>query len=100
MNLLKNFPIKRFKIKNDSMLPYLQERDEVITIPYFLNKPKVGDVIVFKHIVPPFIFIKRIKKIINDEIWVEGENKRKSIDSRKFGFVKKKNIIGKVVIKI
>jgi hypothetical protein len=40
------------------MVPYLHEHDEVITIPYFLLKPKAGDVIVFKHIVPPFIFAK------------------------------------------
>ncbi len=82
------------------MVPYLAERDEVVTLPYFFGKPKIGDVIVFKHIVPPFIFCKRIKKIINDEIWVEGENKKESIDSRKFGFVKRKNIIGKVIIKL
>jgi type IV secretory pathway protease TraF len=31
---------------------------------------------------------------------VEEENKKISIDSRKFGFVDKKNIIGKVVMKI
>jgi len=100
VNLLTNFPIRRFKIKNQSMVPYLHEHDEVITIPYFLLKPKTGDVIVFKHIVPPFIFCKRIKKIVGDGVWVEGENKKISIDSRKFGFVDKKNIIGKVVMKI
>lgn len=82
------------------MEPYLYARDEVVTMPYYFSKPKVGDVIVFNHIVPPFIFCKRIKKIIHDEIWVEGENKKKSIDSRKFGFVALRNIIGKVVIKL
>lgn len=82
------------------MAPFLQEKDEVITIPYYFSTPKIGDVVVFKHIVPPFIFCKRIKKIIRDEIWVEGENKTKSIDSRKFGFIKRKNIIGKVVLKL
>ena len=100
MNLFNNFPLKRFKIKNDSMLPTIKAREEVITISYILSKPKVGDIIVFKHIVPPFIFCKRIKKIINEEVWVEGENKKVSFDSRKFGFVEKKNIIGKVIIKL
>ena len=82
------------------MVPYLLAREEVVTMPYFFSTPKVGDVIVFRHIVPPFIFCKRVKKIINNEIWVEGENKKISIDSRKFGFVERKNIIGKVIIKI
>lgn len=100
MNLLSNFPLKRFKIKNQSMEPYLEERSEVLTFPYFIFKPKVGDVIVFKSIVPPFVFCKRIKKIIGDELWVVGDNKNKSIDSRKFGFVDRKNIIGKVILKL
>lgn len=82
------------------MFPAISAREEVVTLSYIFIKPKIGDIIVFRHIVPPFIFCKRIKKIINDEIWVEGENKKISIDSRKFGFIEKKNIIGKVIIKI
>jgi type IV secretory pathway protease TraF len=31
---------------------------------------------------------------------VEGDNKKESIDSRNFGFINKKNIIGKVVFKM
>lgn len=94
------FPFKRFKIKNDSMLPSFKEKDEVITFPYIFSQPKIGDVIVFRHIVPPFIFCKRIMKIMDDGIWVEGENKKISIDSRKFGLVERKNIIGKVILKL
>lgn len=82
------------------MVPYLNEREEVITFSYIFSEPKVGDVIVFRNIVPPFIFCKRIKKITHDKVWVEGDNKEKSIDSRKFGFVDKKNIIGKVLFKL
>ena len=100
MNFLKNFPLKRFKIKNDSMVPFLKERDEVLTISYFFFGPKVGDVIVFRQMVPPFILCKRIVKIINSKIWVEGDNGKKSIDSRNFGFIEKKNIIGKMFFKL
>lgn len=82
------------------MLPTLAERDEVITFPYIFSKPKVGDIIVFRHIVPPFVFCKKITKVLADGIWVEGDNKKKSIDSRKFGFVERKNIIGKVIMKL
>ena len=100
MNLLKNFPIQRFKIKNSSMSPVLKAHEEVITISYFFLKPKIGDIIVFRHIVPPFIYCKKIKKIFQDKIWVEGVNKKKSIDSRNFGFIDRRNIIGKVIFKI
>ena len=82
------------------MEPSYLEKDEVITFPYIFSQPRIGDVIVFKHIVPPFIYCKKIKKIINDDIWVEGENKEHSIDSRKFGFIKRKNIIGRVIFKL
>ena len=82
------------------MEPLYLEKDEVITFPYIFSQPRIGDVIVFKHIVPPFIYCKKIKKIINDDIWVEGENKEHSIDSRKFGFIKRKNIIGRVLFKL
>lgn len=99
MKLLYSFPLKRFKIKNQSMEPLLLEKSDVITFPYFFSKPKIGDIVVFRHIVPPFVFCKKITKIVGEEIWVEGENKKKSIDSRKFGFIKYKNIIGKVILK-
>ena len=82
------------------MDPAISHREEVLTFSYIFTKPKVGDIIVFKHIVPPFIFCKRIKKIIKDEVWVEGDNRKESIDSRKFGFIKKQNIIGKVILKL
>ena len=83
------------------MNPTLRVGDEVIvTSLYFLSKLKVGDVVVFKHTTPPFILIKRIIEVKNNKFWVEGDNKKKSIDSRKFGFIDKKNIIGKVIFKL
>lgn len=82
------------------MTPSLNESEEVITISYFFTKPKIGDIVVFRDIVPPFVFCKRITKIFNDKIWVEGDNKKISIDSRKFGYIEKSNIIGKVIIKL
>lgn len=82
------------------MMPFLRERDEVLTLSYLFLNPKVGDVIVFRLMVPPFIFCKRIVKIINGKIWVEGDNRKKSIDSRNFGYVEKKNIIGKMLFKL
>ncbi len=81
------------------MSPVLKEKSEVITFPYLFFQPKIGDIIVFNNIVPPFIFCKKITKIIGDRIWVEGVNRKVSIDSRNFGFIDKKNIIGKVIIK-
>ena len=47
---------------------------------------------------------KRIKKIKTIEknifIWIEGDNKKNSFDSRNFGWIKKEFIIGNVLIEI
>lgn len=82
------------------MFPMFKTGDEAIAVSFFFQKLKVGDVIIFKHSTPPFVLIKRIIKISNNKFWVEGDNKKESIDSRKFGFISKKDIIGKVVFKI
>ena len=100
MSLLDKFPLQRFKIKNNSMFPTINEREEVLTVRYLFQRPKVGDIIVFRQVVPPFVLCKRIKKIVKNKMWVEGDNKKESIDSRMFGFIDRKNIIGKVILKI
>ena len=77
-----------------------QESDEVITFAYLCSKPKVGDVIIFRQLFPPFVFCKRIIKIVKEKIWVEGDNKSESIDSRDFGYIKSSDIVGKVIFKL
>ncbi len=42
------------------------------------------------------VYIKRIQKINGLEVYVVGDNKADSEDSRKFGSINKKEIIGKV----
>ncbi len=70
----------------------------VSSIPYLLIKPKVGDIIAFKK--DDKIFIKRIVKINGEKYFVKGDNKNDSLDSRKFGWIEKKEIVGKVIAKI
>lgn len=82
------------------MFPAFKTGDEVIAVSPFFKKLKAGDVIIFNHSAPPHVLIKRIIKISNNKFWVEGDNKKVSIDSRSFGFILKKDIIGKVVLKI
>ncbi len=97
---LKYSPLVRLVIKEKSMLPTFKEGESIIALRYLFSKPKVGDVVIFSHTTPPFLFLKRIVKINKNKIWVEGDNKKVSIDSRKFGHVEVKNVIGKVLFKI
>ena len=75
------------------MLPTLQEGQEVLTFNW--GKVKVGDVVVIKH--DSKEIIKRIEKIGEDKIFVKGDNKRESTDSRHFGSIDQSQIIGKVI---
>lgn len=98
-SLLKLFPLARYTIQEKSMEPFLKEGDDVLVSKIFF-KLKVGDIIILKHSIPPYRFCKRITKQIVKEYFVEGDNKKISIDSRKFGSIQRKNIIGKVILKI
>lgn len=86
-----------FKISGHSMLPFLKPQDRIIisSVPYFFGKPKIGDVVAFKN--NGKVIIKRITKILNGKIIVEGDNKNDSIQIEPIG---KSSIIGKLIYKI
>lgn len=81
------------------MNPSFRAGDTVLVnrLSYFLSKPKIGDVIVLKQ--RKFI-IKRIAKVKEKKVFVVGDNKKESADSRKFGWIEKGNIIGKVILEL
>lgn len=91
------FLLSRFIVSGHSMEPTLQQGQNVLvsSIPYFFSKPKVGDIVSFKK--TGKVFIKRISGIDEDKYFVSGDNKKDSMDSRRFGWILKKDIIGKVV---
>lgn len=81
------------------MEPFLKEGQVVLvsSCPFILSKPKVRDVVVFKH--ENKFYIKRIKKKRDDKYFLEGDNSKDSLDSKKLGWIEKKDIIGKVILK-
>lgn len=84
----------KFKISGHSMEPALKYGQEVLVsgLFYLFSKPKDGDIIAFKG--SDKWIIKRIKESKADKYLVKGDNKS---DSREFGWIERKNIIGKVV---
>jgi len=89
----------RFKISGHSMEPILRDGEQVIAtnLPLFFRMLKINDIIVFKKYGK--FFVKKISKITKDQYFVIGENKNDSLDSRKFGLVSFKDILGKVIFK-
>lgn len=86
-----------FIIKGNSMLPVLKSGDGVIFNPEL--KPEIGDIILFHH---PFIqnlkVVKRISEITPEgNFIVHGDNPPESTDSRSYGAILAKNVLGVAV---
>ncbi|MBI4036239.1 nickel-type superoxide dismutase maturation protease [Candidatus Daviesbacteria bacterium] len=88
------FPLKRFTASGNSMLPTLKDGQDILVWCWFVN-PKVGDIVVIKH--KGKEIVKRIENIQNNTVFVTGDNKQESTDSRNFGAVSRLEIVGKVV---
>ncbi len=59
--------------------------------------PKPGDIIVLRNPQTKIRIIKRCQKQVGDKIFVTGDNRKNSIDSREFGLVPINLVIGKVI---
>lgn len=67
------------------------------TIIYKFRSPRVGEVVIVKDPHSSKHFVKRIEWRDGKNYFVIGDNKEESTDSRDFGSVPKKLILGKVM---
>jgi nickel-type superoxide dismutase maturation protease len=91
--------LRIIKVAGRSLWPEYQEGDYVVltTIPFFFNSIKRGDVVVFQH--PEYgRMIKKVEQVSPEQgtIAVVGSHPD-SIDSRQFGPIHKRDLIGKVL---
>ncbi len=90
--------LRFFKIRGDSLAPEFSQGDFVLVskIPFLLAPPAPGEVIAFHQ--PGYgLLIKRIQSITSEGgLNVIGAHPD-SIDSRAFGPVRQKDIVGKVI---
>jgi nickel-type superoxide dismutase maturation protease len=89
-----------FRVEGDSMLPALRDGDLVLINPH--ADLRIGDIVLAQH---PFKrsvkIIKRIAEILPGERYILlGDNLPESSDSRSFGAIAAKDILGKAVAKI
>lgn len=87
-------PISKFTVTGNSMHPALNPGQDVLSINWFVN-PKIGDIVVIKKSGKEMV--KRVEKIEGDWVFVIGDNKDESTDSRHFGPIKKDHVVGKVI---
>ena len=84
------------------MLPTLKEGDVVFFKKYKQGEspPKIGQIVIFNHPLTKKLLIKRINCVNTHSIGVCGDNIELSEDSKKFGLVNNKKIIGLVTSKL
>jgi len=76
------------------MFPALKPGQDIVSVNWFY-KPKTGDIVVIK--VNNKEMVKRVQKVIDQKVFVVGDNNKESTDSREFGPIHMDQITGKVV---
>ncbi|QQG40849.1 MAG: S26 family signal peptidase [Candidatus Levyibacteriota bacterium] len=89
--------LNKFVVSGHSMEPTILAGTTLLvsSIPYFFKEPKVGDIVVFKRLRKTFV--KRIKKKEKQQYFLAGDNISDSLDSRKLGWVRRDDILGKLL---
>lgn len=94
---------RRFRVTGISMQPTLNPGEEILIDPQAFQKrsPQINDLVVASHPQQPDLeIVKRVSKIAKsdtgDRFFLLGDNLNHSSDSRSFGLVTKKQIIGRV----
>lgn len=95
-------PIRKYEIKGTSMFPTLKAGEVVLAspLPYLFIKPNVNDIVVCLNPQDKHVIIKRIQAIKEKRFFVVGDNYKESTDSRSFGYIARKDIIGKIIYKL
>ncbi|HLC99519.1 MAG TPA: S26 family signal peptidase [Patescibacteria group bacterium] len=89
----------RFIVEGDSMTPTYQRGDRLLIDPLFwrIIGLHINDIIVLRDPRDSRLILKRIKDILpTGKFFVDGDNEAHSTDSRHFGPILKKQIVGRV----
>ncbi len=88
------WPLVIRRVSGNSMEPNLKKGRLVWGLKWF-NTLKVGNVVIFEH--QSREKIKRLNKIKADKLYLLGDNKTSSTDSRDFGYIDITAVKAKVI---
>jgi nickel-type superoxide dismutase maturation protease len=96
---LRLSPLYQYKISGNSMYPTFSASDIIFVnrLAYVFVHPQLNDIIALHDPRDGKVLIKRIIKIEGKGYFVQGDNKNSSTDSRVFGMIGRRDIIGKVI---
>jgi nickel-type superoxide dismutase maturation protease len=90
--------VKLLKVSGFSLWPLYKDGDYVLVVsPRLARGIRAGDVVVFRH--PDYgTMIKLVERLASggEDIYVIGPHER-SVDSRQFGAISHRTVIGKVI---
>jgi nickel-type superoxide dismutase maturation protease len=92
-------PFARYRIEGASMAPSFAAGERVLVnrAAYWFRPPRAGDVVVVRDPrAPARLLIKRIEREEDGAFVLSGDNPGASTDSRDFGAVPRRLIVGKV----
>lgn len=89
------WPLKLYLVSGDSMLPTYRPGDTLLGWRWFT--PRRGDVVVVSRERP---LIKRVTHVNVEGVFIEGDNPRRSTDSRSFGRVSRSQVQAKIILKL
>jgi nickel-type superoxide dismutase maturation protease len=94
-------PLRRFVVEDTSMRPALQPGDRLFVFQWPRPKFNQGDLIVLKEPDRQLTFaIKRVASLApNGDVIVHADNPNVSRDSREFGPVPRRLIVGRVIFR-
>ncbi len=92
---MKFWPLALYRVAGDSMRPTYVPGDTLLGWRWF--RPQVGQVVV-AHAGQPLI--KRVRQVLPDTVWLEGDNPAASTDSRHFGPVSRSGLEAVIITKI
>jgi nickel-type superoxide dismutase maturation protease len=82
------------------MEPLIKSGETVLvsSVFYWFKKPKIGDIVAFRD--KEAVLIKRITKVDKGKYFLEGDNKKDSLDSRKLGLISRDKILGEIIYRL
>ena len=95
------FMLSIFRVQGQSMEPYIKEGSFVLTRGFFpWERPKKEEIVLARDPRNGRTLLKRVNRQEGANYWLEGDNKDASTDSRTFGTISSKNILGKVFLTV
>jgi phage repressor protein C with HTH and peptisase S24 domain len=93
---LRLWPLGLYRVAGESMLPAYQPGNLLLGWRWF--RPRAGQVVIARRAGRPLL--KRIIRLQDNTVWLEGDNPAHSTDSRHFGPLSRSTLEARILIRL